>query len=274
MMTNQKDPRQILKDRFSERMSANPRYSLRAFARDLKISPQQLSNILNAKKGLSIKTAAELADQLGMTPFEKDYFCNLAQSFFGRSKASKKVAQTKLAILTNRTESSHSLSADAFRAISDWYHFGLIELLKITEKTSQTESYFSKKLQIPVAEIKMTIERLLRLKLISITKGQGYKVNQDTLITTDGVPSEALRKFHKQVLEKALESISTQSVQERYLSTSLMAIKVTDLPIAEKMIQDFRMRFTDQLTYKKTGDEIYALGIQFCRLTQKGEVQS
>ena len=48
---------QILNEKFKERVQANSAYSLRSFARDLKVSPSTLSEIFNQKKGLSQKLA-------------------------------------------------------------------------------------------------------------------------------------------------------------------------------------------------------------------------
>lgn len=52
----------------------NPGYSLRAFARDLKISPQLLSNVINGKRGLSADLAVRVAKTLGLSEFEKTVF--------------------------------------------------------------------------------------------------------------------------------------------------------------------------------------------------------
>lgn len=53
----QKDYRNLLKEKLSKRLSLNPKYSLRAFARDLSISSGQLSLVLNGKKGISPERA-------------------------------------------------------------------------------------------------------------------------------------------------------------------------------------------------------------------------
>src|SRR2546430_13739191 len=47
------DYRRVLRKELESRCRTSPRYSLRAFARDLKISPSRLSEILSGKQGLS-----------------------------------------------------------------------------------------------------------------------------------------------------------------------------------------------------------------------------
>jgi hypothetical protein len=49
-----RDYRAFLKSELEERMEKNSSYSLRAFARDLTVSPQMLSLVLNGKKTTSL----------------------------------------------------------------------------------------------------------------------------------------------------------------------------------------------------------------------------
>ena len=63
-----------------------------------------------------------------------------------------------------------------------------------------------KALEIQPIEAELSLERLSRLGLITKTQSK-WVVNQDSILTTDNVPSEALKKFHQQVLAKASSSI-------------------------------------------------------------------
>ena len=59
------DYRKIIRRLWDERRDKNPAYSLRALARDLKISSGVLSQLLNNKRKLKLKTAQHLAISLG-----------------------------------------------------------------------------------------------------------------------------------------------------------------------------------------------------------------
>ena len=118
---------------------------MRAFARDLDLSPQYLSNVINGKKGLSTKTASQIAKRLGFTKNETEYFCNLAQSRFSRNLVDKKIARARLATLSKENETTTHLAEDAFRVISDWYHFAIIELLKLKSTESNQVKWLSKR---------------------------------------------------------------------------------------------------------------------------------
>jgi uncharacterized protein (TIGR02147 family) len=211
----------------------------------------------------------QIATRLGLSPAETEYLCDLTQSFWGTSKATKKLAHAKVVSAQAQFQKSTRLTQDAFRVISDWYHFGLVELLKASDKTLTNEAVLAKKLGIPASEVRMGLSRLQNLELITHVRPGHWKVNQDTVLTTDGVPSEALRKFHKQVIARAMLAVTEQSLEERYLSSSIVAVKTSKMKKAAELIQKFRMDFAECVTHENQGEEVYALGIQYFRLSNK-----
>src|SRR5438128_1427996 len=90
------DYKTILKEELAARCRQNPRYSLRAFARDLKIAPSRLSEILNGKQGLSRPAADKIARALGYGASEIERFCDLVESVHARSKRDRDSARVRL----------------------------------------------------------------------------------------------------------------------------------------------------------------------------------
>ena len=79
------DCRSILEWELQRRRSHNSRYSLRAFARDLRLSPSYLSEVLAGKHHLSKARAEDLVGQLRFDTTLRQRFCELAaQSGYGR----------------------------------------------------------------------------------------------------------------------------------------------------------------------------------------------
>lgn len=253
------DYRQILKEALSERCAHNPHYSLRAFARDLQISPAQLSLILSGKKGLSSARAKHAAKALGFAAREMQYFCTLVESAHGRSKAAKTGAQARLQQFAV-PEEAQRLQLDAFRAVSDWYHFAILQLMKLSEWRDDPQ-WIATQLQINASEAAMALERLERLELIERKKGR-YVVCADTVFAPDGIPSDAIKKFHKQVLEKAAAALLHQNLERRYFNTTFLPVAVADLPKARARIKEFHQNFTNEFSEKKELNRVYCLAVQ------------
>ena len=77
MLFEHQDYREYLKAVLVSRQLKNSRYSLRAFAKSLSISPGALSKILNSINNLSSQKALEFAQHLKLSEKETDYFLHL-----------------------------------------------------------------------------------------------------------------------------------------------------------------------------------------------------
>ncbi len=261
-----KDAGQILHELLSERKASNPSYSLRAFARDIGLSPPQLSNVISGKRGLSEAMVSKVLDRLALDPREQSWFRTSLKAKFCKSSKDRSEAQKKVAVLSADVDTKY-LDLDLFKAVSNWYHFALIELIKISTGTKNSVQNFSERLGISEDEINLALGRLIRLELISFTK-KAYVVNQDTVIADQGIPSEAVKNFHRQILEKSAQAMAFQNPSERYGYSAALPVKVKSVDRAKKLIQKFRTDFAREISDHEGGEEIYGLCLQFFKLTQ------
>jgi uncharacterized protein (TIGR02147 family) len=146
----------------------------------------------------------------------------------------------------------------------------LVELLRITPSKSATPRWLGARLGISTEEVNASLERLERLELISKATN-GWSVNQETVISDQGIPNDAVRSFHRQILEKATQALAFQAGDERYGSSSLFPVRVKSVPRARKLIQDFRMNFAKEISDLEGGEEIYGLSLQFFKVSQNEE---
>ena len=158
---------EILRRQLDNRLSRNSNYSLRAFARDIGVSPSSLSDILNGKQGFSKNKAIQIGNKLGFNPMEINYFSTLAESKYARSLSNRKIAKLKLQkfLKTKETE----LSIESFKIISQWYHLAILELTKI-ESFESDNKWIAKKLGITIDEVRQAIERLIKMNLLEKKK--------------------------------------------------------------------------------------------------------
>ncbi|MGE3760591.1 MAG: TIGR02147 family protein, partial [Pseudobdellovibrionaceae bacterium] len=194
------DYRDFLKYSLELRIQKNPKYSLRAFARDLDVAPQVLSSVFNKKKGISTEVATKISFRLNLNEQETNYFCDLVDLAHARSGASRKIAALRLTRY-KRDLKFQTVKDDAFRVISDWYHYAILELTFVEGFISDI-SWIAKRLQISNHETKQAVERLKRLDLL-IEKNSVFKKTETNLTTSHDIPSEAIQKFNRQILHKA-----------------------------------------------------------------------
>ena len=257
--------REYLRDELRERTNANPQYSLRAFARDLSIAPQILSLVLNGKKNISTEVAVEIAMKLKLSANELNYFYDLVELSQARSEVLKDILKQRL-MSYEENKTYRVLQEDIFKIIADWHHYAIMELTYTKGFKSDT-LWIAKRLGIPPSEVKQAIERLLRLELIEEVEGTLIK-SEVNLASTQDVPSTAIRSLTKQLLEKAIDSLEVQSLDERDFGTITMAIDPKKLPEAKKMIRKFRRELCEFLESGYRA-EVYTFSTQLFKLTKK-----
>jgi plasmid maintenance system antidote protein VapI len=244
-----RDFRLYLQSELARRCEKNPSYSLRSFARSLKIHHTALSRILRGKRGISKKVFRTISESLGLGPNESRVF-DVAQS-----------------------DDIKNLSIDTFMLISEWYHDAILEL-SLTKDFRTEPKWIAKRLGVTVSEINAAIQRLIRLELIEIADdGSWINHASKTEIGLDSpFTNTALKRYQRKVLEQGIEALENISKEKRHNVSSTVAINVSDLEEVKKTINTFRRKLSKfiQRDLSKTS-EVYQLGICFYPVSKRKE---
>lgn len=268
-LENSTTPVEFLATELKNRTQRNPRYSLRAFAHALKLSPGELSEILRGRRRLTAKTAVKISKALGLNPLEIQTLLTLVRTAESQEAAGMGDSADQL--------KARQLTADLFHLVSDWYCFSILNLAD-TRGFSFEPKRIARRLGISENESRIALERLERVGLIERIRQDGrelLQVTPDYVLSPNGIPSEAVRNFHRQILEKARVALDEQSVDEREISGVSFAIDPAELPKLKKEIHAFLDRCVEKVSKqdprKKT--EVYHFETVLFRLS-KPEVQS
>ena len=255
---------EVIRDQFQNRAVKNPSYSLRAFARDLGLTSGTLSDILMKKKGVSSKKASALAEKLGLESEEQEFFCKLVEANCSRTNEKRKSAESKL---WKYNTNYISVSDDYYEIMSEWYHFAIVELVRVKGFKGDND-WIAKRLGISENEVRLAIERLINIGLLEVTNGKLCQT-YDYFVVPSGVPSDAVKKFHKQILAKASEAIYAQKVEERDFSSGFLRVRTADLPMIAAEIKEFKRELSKKIESGDGHDSVYAFAIQFFRGDQQ-----
>lgn len=241
----------FLQNEFISRCRNNGNYSLRAFARSLKLSPAALSEMIKGKRPITSKTQAKIALLLRLSPDQM-----------------KKIAGTE-AQENIQHNNYNQLTLDSFAFIADWYHFAILELLAIKDFKADVP-WIARRLSINLAEANIAVERLLRLGLLKRDKKGGFKdgTSGHTSSLTKGVTSEAAQRYQIQILQKAIDAIGKVPLDWRDNTSMTFAIDTNDLPKAKLRIEKFRRDMDSLFKKNKDANEVYQLAIALFPLTR------
>jgi uncharacterized protein (TIGR02147 family) len=188
------------------------------------------------------------------------------ESEHARASVARDSARTRANELSTTFQ---SLGLDSFPVISDWYHFAILELT-LVEGFQSNPAWIADQLGITQIEAKAAVERLLKLDLLLETNGK-WRATGSNFANPEGLPSDAIRKFHRQVLERAGQALEFQSAAERESSNLIIAIDESVLPKARKMIRDFTRKFDAELSRTQRKTQVYNMTVQFFSLQRRPE---
>lgn len=254
-----------------EKRLKNAKFSLRAWSRQLGYSnPSLLSQILKGERKLNLPAARKISDNLRLDGDGRKYFDLLVLIQNCKTVDEKQIYFDLIASLRpTSSDTPQSLSVEAFRIISDWYHTAILEMVELADFKYDLE-YISRRLggKISLTNIDKAITRLKKMELLEETaKGKLKRAQDSSFLLENHIPSEAIRHFHKQMMELAHQSIEGQTIGERYLQGSMISVRKTDLKKAQKIIQKAHAEIL-KLSCSGNGEELYYFNSQFFKITQ------
>lgn len=240
---------EVLKNDFKERKLANPRYSLRAYAKKIGLSIGTLSYLLNGKSSITVERAREILNRLQLPTRLKN----------------------EILVLMNIEPvfDKKELSADLYSLIAPWQNRALLFSFDLDEK-SRNLDITAKKIGLSTPKVKAMINLFLSKGLLHKgPNGEIYR-NREILKTTDGKPSRGLRELHRSNIELGLHAIDKVPIKERDLSSLSFAGNPEKLDELRLEIHKF---YEKALAIMESGPrtEVFQLSIQLLPLGSAGE---
>lgn len=211
-----------LRQELLRRRSRNIRYSLRAFALLLGVSPSFLSKVMNGKKAVSEETFMKMASRLHLDDDQIEIFRVKLPGF----KPSRMIFTP--------------VDADRFQYISDWHHYAILEAVTLEDFEASPE-WLGRKFGISEHRARIALNRLLRLGYLS-RKPSGEIARKVENHTTAALPtpSGACREHERQILELAIQALDGTDISRRDQSSMTLAIPSSRITEAREKIDQFR----------------------------------
>ncbi|CAN5500631.1 hypothetical protein BH10BDE1_BH10BDE1_35660 [soil metagenome] len=256
----------FLRRELDGRLGGNQRYSMRAFARHLGMSPGELSEVLREKRPISARACQKVARALSLSPAEFKHLLVLATTTgAAAARAGESVPlRTNLAVAQ-----AHRLDEDRFRLVSDWWCFAILNLLDL-EEVRWTGAELAERFGITILQAQSTMERLERLGLVKKNGFERAVATNEFVEHLTEVSSEAIRRYHRSLLEKAIEALDTHHRDERDVTGIGFAVDRRELKSIAREIAEFQDQLIAKYGRKRRGrkfDSVYQLETALFRLS-------
>lgn len=233
---------QILKAELAKRCQRNPRYSLRSFARALGISPANLSLILNSKRAASEKTIDRILERINLKPIERNGLRTPANQELPREGIDSEVAEQ----------------------ICSWLCYAILSLVE-TKNFQPSPSWISKRLAVSVHEVRQSLAVLVRSGQLIINEKHWRTTGE--IRVKNRATSATIRNFHRELMEKAQNSMDFDPFEFRDISSITFAMSPEMMADAKDEIRKFRLRMSEIFEEKGQSTEVYNLTVQLTPAT-------
>lgn len=240
----------LLTNILETRKRKNSNYSLRAFARDLRISSGRLSNILNDKYLPGPSISSRIIESLNLNEKEREEFHQILEK-----------CQQKLKLLGE----ARLLKEEEYSLIADWHHFAILNLMETSNYKDDSE-WIADRLGLTEVVVEESLDILESIGLIEFRKGKRYPTHKN-LTTTHEIPSEVVRSGHRQTLIKSMESLEKDALDIRDITTVSVSVNMANLPKVKELARDFR-RKAALLLEEGERTEVYNISIQIVPVTK------
>ena len=243
---NHLDFRKLLQAELSRRCRTNAAYSLRAFARSVNVEASALSKMLKAKRPITDKMKVRIGSALGLSTRDIAKFARPSDSF-------------------------QVVDLDSFAAISDWYHYAILELV-YTKDFKPQPKWIARRLGITTSEVNIAVERLFRMGFLTIdAKGKWIDTSENGELShiNPKFTSDAAKRNQSQLLELSKKALQEIPLEMRNHTSAAFCFDPKDLPRAIEKIRNFRREFAREFQPLKIGKEVYQIQISFFPLTKK-----
>ncbi len=191
---------QRIQNEYVRRTQLNSRYSLRAFARDLQISPSYLCEVL---KGRRLPSSRIL-----------------------------EVWQTRLGL---KTPPRVQLRSSVLNSLN-WVHLSLLEIISAAASRGSEFSSLAEALEISSTALEKALKELQQCGLIKQVRRKSFAVIKHPLFA-DGVASSRLRELHKEFLELAIQRLEFLNFDQKDFNANVVLLTSEQVRILESKIK-------------------------------------
>ncbi len=235
------DYRAFLRDAYTDLKSRQRGFSYRWFSRRAGLaSPNFLKLVSEGKRNLTADTTQRFASALGLGTKESDFFHDLV-GFGQAGTASEKTRYFERIGSYHKHRAVRTLERHEFDYFSRWYNVAVRELVACRGFREDPE-WIAARVSPPItpAQAANALDLLLTLGFLERGPDGRLRQREQLLSTGPEVRSLAVGNFHRQMMERAAESIERIPRERRDISGVTVALTPELLALFKQKITQLR----------------------------------
>jgi uncharacterized protein (TIGR02147 family) len=253
----------LLRAHLSRKQRFNPGYSLRAFARDIGVTPGFASQICAGKKPIpasrlpQIRKVLELDDHAEM---------NLRENLVKENLERAGIPEAKLKRVSRSKARTALVDRSRYEVLSQWFYLPIMDLLTCVP-APRSAPEISRRLDLPLETVRTALAKLESLGLVENRNGRLEKA-VDHVEFPANTPQALIQAYHRQMLEKAASALASPDYDARLVTGVTLAVNPDNLKRAKARLSAALQEVIEILTDGPCTD-VYQLNTQLFPLTKK-----
>lgn len=261
------DYREFLLAHAENQRQRNPRWTFGVWAKRLGLKgTASLTRVLQGQRHPGKEMVERLVGYFAFDEARAEYFRDLVRLHKVRSDPRlsliliEKMGKNQPESAIRRLD-EHTLQA--FQTISSWFWPVVREMTHLRDFRHDPK-WISERMtfEVPPRDVATVIDNLLNLGLLSLDAHGKLIPSGERLNTQPDVASEAVKRYHEEMLARAAESLRTVSLDKREITAQCFVIREDRLSEAKELIREFQDRFV-KLLETSDGNAVYQLQLQF-----------
>lgn len=254
--------REYLRDYYMAAKARDKKFSFRYFARvgGFK-SGNILKIVIDGKINIVDETAEKFCKALKLNREESLFFRNLVH--FNQAQSTEERLRYSKELLRSLTfKKMYPLMEAQYRYFDCWY-YPTVRGLVNTEGFKEDPNWIAKRVnpQISPAEARKAIDELLQLGLLSRNETGKLVLSNPTVTTSNAITSSSLANYHREMMNKAAESIDRFPRELRDLSALTLTVSKDSVGVLKEMSEKFRRDILEVVSRDSAMNSVYQLNI-------------
>lgn len=158
------------------------------------------------------------------------------------------------------------LTSDTACLIGDWYHFAILELVRLDEFRPDSR-WIAQVLGISVDEVNVALQRLLRLDLLEMNAQDCWTDKSgDAAVSVDALGAAAIGRLQEQVQRLSVTAVRDVPLRLRDHTSITVAVNTARLPQAFELVARFRRQLVE-LLHENPRDDVYRIEVAIFPVT-------
>jgi uncharacterized protein (TIGR02147 family) len=267
------DYRAYLRAYYEAAKRTRPSFSFRLFSKLAGLrSPNFLKLVIEGERNLGADSITRFAGALGLDAADGEFFADLVAFGQAQTMAEKNRAFERIAA-SRRFRQARRIDGELFAYLSHWYNPAVRELAARSD-FREDPRWIAAELRPPISttEAADALKLLLSLGLLVRDPETGRVARGEPTLTTEHeVSALGAAAFHRQMLERAGQSIELFARDKRDLAALTVCVSPKTAALVKERIHQFREALAEICDSDHDGRVVYQLNVQWFPLSSTEE---